>query len=241
MKMSKKIIVLDAGHGGHDPGATGNGLREKDIALDVVMKTFNYIHEHYPSIDCRPTRTNDRFIELIERSRFSNRIDADCFVSVHVNSAGSTAANGVESFRHTSQSAKSKAGVLQNLLHKRLAAIWKKHGRADRGKKSANFSVVRETDCPAVLVELGFIVNSKDANLLKSDAFLSSQAQAIGDGIAEFVGAEKKAPTAPAQHVYRVIVNGGQVGAFAEPENVSGAVEKAVRSGASKVEVNLIK
>jgi N-acetylmuramoyl-L-alanine amidase len=92
------VIVIDAGHGGRDPGAINRrlGLREKDIALSVALKVGEYINEHMPEVEVVYTRDNDRFVELAERGKIASRAKGDLFVSIHVNSARNTHASGSE-------------------------------------------------------------------------------------------------------------------------------------------------
>lgn len=90
-------IVIDAGHGGKDPGASANGIREKDIVLKVAKKLGGYIEENL-GIDVVYTRTDDTFIELEERGRIANREGAKLFISIHINAAGSRSARGTETF-----------------------------------------------------------------------------------------------------------------------------------------------
>ena len=91
-----KTIVLDAGHGGHDPGSVGRRNREKDVALSVTKKLGAYINEHLPDVQVVYTRTDDRFIELQERGSIANRAKGDLFISIHTNSARSRQAYGAE-------------------------------------------------------------------------------------------------------------------------------------------------
>jgi len=81
-----KTIVIDAGHGGKDPGALGKNAKEKTIALGIAMKLGKYIEDYLPDVEVIYTRKNDVFIELDERAKIANRNNADVFVSVHVNS-----------------------------------------------------------------------------------------------------------------------------------------------------------
>ena len=93
----KLKVVLDAGHGDTDPGTSGNGLIEKNVALDVVLK-IGAILENHPSIEVVYTRKNDIFIGLSERANIANKAKADLFVSVHCNGVASTAPLGFETF-----------------------------------------------------------------------------------------------------------------------------------------------
>ena len=95
-----KTVVIDPGHGGHDPGTNwGNGkYKEKDMVLSVSLKLGQLIKEKYPDIKVLYTRTTDKYVELSERSDFANRNRADLFISVHVNSTGTSSVTGTETF-----------------------------------------------------------------------------------------------------------------------------------------------
>jgi N-acetylmuramoyl-L-alanine amidase len=90
-------VVIDAGHGGKDPGATANGLREKDLVLKVAKKLGGYL-ENLLDLNVVYTRTDDRFIELEERGHIANRAGAKLFISLHINAARSRSAHGTETF-----------------------------------------------------------------------------------------------------------------------------------------------
>lgn len=93
-----KTIVIDAGHGGKDPGAKNGKIYEKNITLGIALKLGNLIKEKYPSINVIYTRSNDTFVELYERADIANRNHADLFISIHVNSAANRSARGHETF-----------------------------------------------------------------------------------------------------------------------------------------------
>ena len=94
---SKFKVVLDAGHGGKDPGAIYYGVKEKDIALDVTLRVGKIL-ENNPEIKVNYTRKTDVFIELIDRPKIANKEDADLFISIHCNGAKSAQAYGTETF-----------------------------------------------------------------------------------------------------------------------------------------------
>ena len=101
LAQSQKIqtVVIDAGHGGKDPGAVGKKGKEKDITLAVAKKTGDYIKKKYPDVNVIYTRKTDVFVELIERARIANRNNADVFISIHCNSvANSPGTGGAETF-----------------------------------------------------------------------------------------------------------------------------------------------
>jgi len=91
-------VVLDAGHGGHDTGALGKNSREKDIALAIVLKLRDYIHENMKDVKVVLTRSDDTFVELYRRAHIANENKADLFISIHCNSTKSPSAFGVETF-----------------------------------------------------------------------------------------------------------------------------------------------
>ncbi|HEX4887800.1 MAG TPA: N-acetylmuramoyl-L-alanine amidase, partial [Luteibaculaceae bacterium] len=96
-----KTVVIDAGHGGHDPGNLGTGryrTTEKDVSLDVALKLGEYIKDAFPSIKVVYTRSDDRFIPLNERANIANRSKADLMISIHCNSAKATSAAGTETW-----------------------------------------------------------------------------------------------------------------------------------------------
>lgn len=238
-----KIFALDAGHGGTDPGATWSGLLEKNLTLDICNRVRKYLAVNYHSIDCRLTRTKDEFVSLSDRTKKANGWKADCFVSVHINSAESTQAHGFESFVYTTDGANSKSFALQKRLHEPLAKLWKSKGRNDRGMKKANFAVVREFKGASVLLELGFIKNPVDHGLLKDSGFLQQNAEIIGDAVATYLGVTKSVTgdVTSGGDVYRVKVDGKQVGAYANHANIGREVQKAVSARKSKIEVSKVK
>ena len=91
-------VVLDAGHGGKDPGALGKKIKEKDINLDIVLKLGDLIKQNHPDVKVIYTRSNDVFVELGERARIANKNNADLFISVHTNAAQSKSAKGTETY-----------------------------------------------------------------------------------------------------------------------------------------------
>jgi N-acetylmuramoyl-L-alanine amidase len=93
-----KKVVIDAGHGGRDPGALGSSSKEKDIALTVALLVGKYIQENMPGVEVIYTRKSDVFIELKERANIANRNKADLFISIHCNAAPSRSAYGTETF-----------------------------------------------------------------------------------------------------------------------------------------------
>jgi N-acetylmuramoyl-L-alanine amidase len=92
-----RTIVIDAGHGGKDPGCSGFGSKEKEIALDIALKLGEFIQENMQDVKVLYTRKTDVFVELHERANIANRAKADLFISIHVN-AGPAGLHGTETF-----------------------------------------------------------------------------------------------------------------------------------------------
>ena len=93
-----KTIVIDAGHGGKDPGASGKNSREKDIALSVALKTGGYIEQNFPNIKVIYTRKTDKFVDLHRRGQIANENNADLFISIHCNANSSSSIYGAETY-----------------------------------------------------------------------------------------------------------------------------------------------
>ena len=186
-----KKIFIDPGHGGKDPGASGNGLQEKDIVLDLSLE----LADRLKSYDCQVklSRDKDVYVSLADRTNAANAWKADLFFSIHVNGHTNAGANGYEDFTYPVVGA--TTANIRKELHPHIAKVWTDAGRANRGMKTANFQVLRETTMPAVLVELGFISNPQDASLLKQPAFRDKLVGAMAAGIAEAMGLQKEAGT----------------------------------------------
>lgn len=230
-------VVIDPGHGGQDSGAVGNGLLEKNLTLNIAKKVADILEQSYPGIKPILTRTKDEYIKLSKRTTFANGINSDALVSIHINSASDKLANGFESFVYTTDDGTTKSHKLQKHLHKELSELWKKSGRADRGTKKANFHMVREYKGASVLLELGFIVNDNDAKLLKSESFLTQNAEKIAKGIADYFGVKSNKNKSA---IYRVIVDGTQTGAYAERHNIVDQVERALKQGKQDIKLTKI-
>lgn len=189
-----KVIVIDPGHGGHDPGAVGNDLREKDLTLAIAQRAANYLRVR--GADVRLTRNDDRVFhsnkaaDLNARADFANNLHADYFVSIHINAGRGT---GFESYIVPCV-VNREAGRRQGILHSEVARVFHSAGLPDRGKKTANFAVLRRTRMPAILLECGFIDRTEDALRLKNLAFLDNVAQAIARGAALASGLSKANP-----------------------------------------------
>lgn len=186
-------IFIDPGHGGSDPGAVGNGLKEKDLVLTISRHIRDMLLSEYKGVEVKMSRDSDVYPTFAERANMANNWGADYFCSVHINAAGGT---GFETFIHNSRSTKSVA--YQNLMH---TAILAEMDVRDRGKKDANFAVLRLTKMPSILTENLFIDNAHDAKLLKDSAFLEKIARGHVEGFAKAFnlkgGTSKPEPNKP--------------------------------------------
>lgn len=179
-------IFIDAGHGGRDSGAVGNGLQEKDIALSVAKKVGVLLGRSGVMINY--SRATDIYLNLTARAQMANAWGADLFLSVHVNSAENKSARGIETF-HFPNSANGKE-LARNIQNELIALGLYTDPKHNRGVKSANFAVLRETKMPAALVELAFISNSEDAKLLRANE--DNYANAVFKAVIKYVNRNKK-------------------------------------------------
>ncbi|MHC4123718.1 MAG: N-acetylmuramoyl-L-alanine amidase family protein [Planctomycetota bacterium] len=169
-------VVIDAGHGGKDPGAISfNGSYEKTVNLQVALKVADILKRK--GVNVILTRSSDRFIDLEERARIANRNNADLFVSIHADSMKNSSMQGFSVYvaeAASTNSRKTARAILSSMT---------KTGLQNRGLREEDFRVLVKTHCPAVLVELGYLSNYGDASRLVNSSFQSRLAQAVADGI----------------------------------------------------------
>jgi len=174
-----RLIVLDAGHGGSDPGAVQDGRLEKDDNLNLALAVRGKLEALGQKVIM--TRSEDVFLPLTERSAISNRYPTDLFVSIHRNAADSPVANGVENFVYidpTPRETQAAEIVLDEVVQVGV--------QSNRGVKQGNFAVLRNTRAPAMLLEMGFITNERDNQLF--DLHFNAYAEAIARGIVRALG-----------------------------------------------------
>lgn len=188
-------IFIDPGHGGTDSGAAANGLLEKNITLQIAILLRDMLISDYDDVSVRLSRSIDQSVTLAQRTNAANSWGADYFVSIHVNAGGGT---GFESYVYPGVSAPTT--TYRNALHDEIV---RSVDFANRGKKTANFHVLRETSMPAILTENGFIDTTADANKLRNATFLQGIARAHATGL------EKAFQLKKASNLYKV-----QAGAF---------------------------
>lgn len=179
-------IVIDPGHGGVDPGAVGpRGTKESDITLSVSELAANDLA---PVAEVKLTRTEDVALasgneDLYARCRVSNEFGANVFVSIHANSAADQRAHGTEVYCYPGST---EGRRLAQCIHDRLIAAT---GLTDRGVKEARFAVIGpRTSTPAALVEVAFISNPAEEELLLNAEFRAKAACAIAEGTADYFG-----------------------------------------------------
>ena len=175
-----KIVVLDAGHGLQDNGASGNGLIEKELTLDIELRALD-LFENASDIKAYCTRLGDTYPTLTERQDMASYM-ADAFVSIHINSASSSA-GGTETYclyPNDQGNGLTSYMLAERILEKLVAYL----GTTDRGVKSEEYIVLKGTR-PSTLLEMGFISNENDAAMMASAANRQKMAQAIFEGVTE--------------------------------------------------------
>ena len=191
-----KIVYLDAGHGGYDPGASYFGISEKSLTLAIQSRVKAKLEaEGYQVVT---TRTSDTYVDLTDRSRAANASESDIFVSIHINASGSSAAQGIETYYyqpyaeypsrinatyHANPTRLSMSDTLANAIQSSLINAT---GAQNQGVKRQTFAVLRETTSPAVLLELGFLSNPQEASRLNTSAYQETLANAIVAGIKRY-------------------------------------------------------
>lgn len=171
------LIVVDAGHGGKDPGAKGvAGNVEKDYNLSVANKLVAILSK-YPEFQVVATRSNDTFVELNDRAKIANDLGADLFISIHANSF-KPETRGTETYYYHDFSKE-----LANVVHRHLVGATK---FPNRGVQTAPYVVIKKTTMPAVLTETGFLTNKIENSQLTSPDFQNKIAQALADAIREY-------------------------------------------------------
>ena len=197
-----KVVYLDAGHGGYDPGASYFGISEKSLTLAIQSRVKAKLEsEGYQVVT---TRTSDTYVDLTDRSRAANASESDIFVSIHINASGSSAAQGIETYYyqpyaeypsrinatyHANPTRLSMSDTLANAIQSSLINAT---GAQNQGVKRQTFAVLRETTAPAVLLELGFLSNPQEAARLSTSDYQETLANAIVAGIKSYYEKESK-------------------------------------------------
>jgi N-acetylmuramoyl-L-alanine amidase len=171
-----RTVVIDPGHGGHDKGGQWGLVYEKHLALDIATRLESEVKKR--GFRTVMTRRSDYFISLPERVRIASRYSDAIFVSVHTNYTWKQGVSGIETFYHSQQS-----HALASYVH---SGMMSKVRAVNRGVKFARFYVIRNTSCPSILAECGFVSNPNERGRMKSAWFRQALAEGIADGIARF-------------------------------------------------------
>ncbi len=209
-ELSGKKIYVDAGHGGKDPGAVSGGVNEKDLNLKVALKLENDLKAKGAEVIM--SRNTDQFLELWEIASKANASKADIFISIHHNSA-TPAAFGIETYSYdgsgssrnlsnifSTDLSENKSTISPFVANNNVDRIYKSQqlasrvqsglisntGAYDRGAKQTDFHVIRETNMPAILTELGFITNNNERGQLVTDAYQTKLSKGITDGVVSY-------------------------------------------------------
>ena len=194
----KNVVFLDPGHGGRDPGAVYNGLREKDLNMSIYRKLRSELEKLGYTV--LTSRDSDVYVDYVtERSEMVNKTDADVFISIHFNATGVPGANrsGVETYiyepdddikprinkvAHDNPVRLSESKRLADNIHNSVVSV---AGANDRGVHGSNYAVLRETVKPAVLLELGYI-DSPEYKKISDDKYQNKLVEGIVSGLRNF-------------------------------------------------------
>ena len=174
----QRLVFIDPGHGGKDPGAIGlGGVQEKDVILPISQYVAQYLQQQ--GIQTMMARTGDYFVSLQGRTDMANRAGADVFVSIHANSMGAKRpdVNGLEVYYFGDRG-------LSDAIHR---SILKTVNVGDRRVRKARFYVLRHSRMPSTLVEVGFVTGYDDSAKLTNPSYQQQMAQAIARGIVEYM------------------------------------------------------
>jgi N-acetylmuramoyl-L-alanine amidase len=210
-----RTIVVDAGHGGKDPGARGpDGLKEKNVCLDIALRLRRELNERDPNLRVVLTRDHNVFVSLEERTAIANRAKGDLFVSIHNNASPDEETHGTQVFFFDSQSSDRAASdismrengeanqldILMTDLAKSIVrdqsigfaslvqrALGATINLKHRDISYAPFYVLARTEMPAILVEVAFITNPHEERLLADSGFRQKVAVSIAAGVENYV------------------------------------------------------
>ncbi|WP_034256346.1 N-acetylmuramoyl-L-alanine amidase family protein [Arenibacter latericius] len=177
----KKVIIIDPGHGGIDSGTTGvNRIVEKDVVFKIAKKMV-YYNRYFPNnaFEIYLTRSTDTLISLCDRVNLINKLNADLFISLHVNHSANHSVKGIEVYITESDSQHANEAIF--LAYSLQKALSKNIGYESRGVKFANFQVLRGTidQVPSVLIELGYLSNQDEAMFMDKEENIQAIALTI--------------------------------------------------------------
>lgn len=212
-------VVIDLGHGGHDPGAVGKGGTKES---DVVLKIGKYLESILRDVDIevRFTRISDKYVSLGDRVKLANGYGADYFVSIHVNSCSDSSVRGVEVWQYSSDE---KLEQFSSGICEEIAKVLKIRNRGIKYSKS--LYVLKNTLMKAALIEVDFISNEKCEKDLNKDSNIKVIAESIKDNLLELCSISRNEGK-----LYRVCI-----GAYKNKSNAISAMNMAESKGFSDV------
>ena len=212
-----KRLVIDLGHGGHDPGAIGpNKTHESDIVL-AIGKELNELLKGY-ELEVKFTRLSNVYLSLSERAKIANDFKADYFLSIHINSATDSSVRGIEVWQYSNKN--DKLNKFSKDLCEDVAKIFNVRNRGI--KLSQKFSVLKNTNMPAALIEVDFISNVNAEKDLKISSNIKSVALAIRDNLIDLFELE----SVTSYSLYKVCI-----GAYKDKNNAINQVRLAKEKG----------
>ncbi|MBO8141770.1 MAG: N-acetylmuramoyl-L-alanine amidase [Firmicutes bacterium] len=223
-RLAGRTIVVDPGHGGRDPGAIGpGGTQEKDINLAIALRVARFLEQAGARVVV--TRDRDVYVELAARSRMANAIGADAFVSIHADAVGSgRTASGTATFYHPGPDDSLEASVNRRYAESIQRELLRAIGLPDRGVRQRAYHVVLHTEMPSALVEVAFIDNPAEEQLLTDPDFQTRAARGIAQGILRFF-AEQRPEMPPRERAGPLAGAGNVTAAFLEKgERPAGAL-----------------
>lgn len=184
--VSQKVIVLDPGHGGYDPGKEGKSSDEKDINLSIALILQNYLEQGGAVVFI--TRNDDKALgsskktDMKNRTSLADECEADIFISIHQNSFPSSSVKGAQVFYHNSSaSGKLLAETIQEKLRTYVDS-----GNTRKAKANSDYYILRVTSIPAAIIECGFLSNPSEEKNLNTKEYQEKIAWAIYLGISEY-------------------------------------------------------
>ncbi|MGG7142779.1 cell wall-binding repeat-containing protein [Clostridium nigeriense] len=187
------VVYLDPGHGGSDPGASGNGLVEKELNLKIALGVRDKLQSM--GIVVYMSRDTDKFVSLEDIASGANAVNPDIFISIHQNSFTSSSAYGIETYWYKGNADKSLATLLQNNLINNTNGY-------NRGVKNEAFYVIKNTNMPSSLIECGFITNPDEASKLKTSDYQNKIINAIANGANDYLKANINLDSLVAERIY---------------------------------------
>lgn len=170
-------IVIDPGHGGKDRGAIRSDLYEKTLTLPTAIEVAKRLRNEGASVTL--TRTDDTYISLDERVRISDSNDADALISLHYNAFTDQAVSGINTHYYAGDEAQKLASSIQTSLIKYVQLN-------DRGVRTGNYHILRESSDPAILIELGFMSNPDERETIQTTTYQKKVADAITAGVEDY-------------------------------------------------------